>query len=181
MFLLYHLLVIISIFLFFLNSVSEPLCILTSFPLRDSSKWIYRKKHQEELPCDAPVHGEISSNWSPGCTRQPEIRVTDLCQVPLEYIFLNPQANYNIMCMCISLYSGSGTSPLRLGKNWLSHREQRELFLALASIMALVMVVCYRSILMRTALREHKTNLSTSQSAGQPLRESTGMQNLICA
>lgn len=98
MFLLYHLLVIIPFF-HFSYSVSEPLCILTSFPLRDSSKWIYREKHQEELPCDAPVHGEISSNWSPGCTRQPEIRVTDLCQVPLEYIFTcqsSSKLQYNV-------------------------------------------------------------------------------------
>lgn len=53
----------------FSPSVSEPVCVLASVPLRNCSKWIHWKKHQEELPGNAPVHGEVPSDWSPGCSR----------------------------------------------------------------------------------------------------------------
>lgn len=155
------------------SSVSEPICILTSFPLRDCSKWIHGEKHQEELPGHAPVHGEISSNWRPGCTCQPQIRVTDLwssissqnttCQ--------SLRKHYSTVCMCerereIWSVCVCVTAPLRLGMNGLPHWEQQELFLELASITALVMLVCFGHILMTKDLRAQKTNLSISQSAG---------------
>lgn len=53
----------------FLSPVSEPVRVLASVPLWYRSEWIHGEEHQEELPGNAPVHGEIPSDWSPGRSR----------------------------------------------------------------------------------------------------------------
>lgn len=49
--------------------VSEPVRVLAAVPLWYCPEWIHGEEHQEELPGNAPVHGEIPSDRSPGRSR----------------------------------------------------------------------------------------------------------------
>lgn len=54
---------ILSFFLFSLYELAVPKAerLFTSFPLRHGPQWQHREKHPEQLPGDARLHGEVSS------------------------------------------------------------------------------------------------------------------------
>lgn len=153
-----------SFSIFHLTTVSESVCILASFPLRDRSKWFHWKEHQEELPCHAPVHGEVSPNWSSRCTRQPQNRVKRhfVCMGYCDFVGKWTFTSFTCMtfvwnsssatctsfmrkcvpasvCVCVCLCV---TGHVRLWMNGFPHWEQRALFLVLDSIVGQIVWVC---------------------------------------
>lgn len=72
--------VTISLYLFFLTAVPEPVLLFPSISVRDGSKREHRAQHQEELPRYASVHDQIPSDRRRGCTSQPQDRVLLTCQ-----------------------------------------------------------------------------------------------------
>lgn len=93
-----------SVVLLSSTTVSEPVCIFPSVPLWDSSQRVHREEHQEELPRYAPVYGEISSNWSPGRTCQPQNGVWKHCVFDDSWSdIINLKKHYIIMCVRMSV------------------------------------------------------------------------------